>query len=84
MKMLSFVTREKAFTLAEVLITLGIIGIVAALTLPALVASNKEKARVTNLKKIYSQMQNAWNMAFAFKWDGFPNRMPMVKLVLFG
>lgn len=69
MKMLSFVTREKAFTLAEVLITLGIIGIVAALTLPALVASNKEKARVTNLKKIYSQMQNAWNMAIAENGD---------------
>ncbi len=69
MKMLSFVTRKKAFTLAEVLITLGIIGIVAALTLPALIASNKEKARVTNLKKIYSQMQNAWNMAIAENGD---------------
>lgn len=69
MKMLSFVKRKKAFTLAEVLITLGIIGIVAALTLPALIASNKEKARVTNLKKIYSQMQNAWNMAIAENGD---------------
>lgn len=54
---------QSGFTLAEVLITLGIIGIVAALTLPMLIASNKEKARVTNLKKIYSQIQNAWNLA---------------------
>lgn len=52
-----------AFTLAEVLITLGIIGIVAAMTLPTLITSHIEKARITNLKKIYSQMQNAWNMA---------------------
>lgn len=61
--------RKAAFTLAEVLITLGIIGIVAAMTLPTLMASNKEKARVTNLKKIYSQMQNAWNMAIAENGD---------------
>lgn len=60
---------KRAFTLAEVLITLGIIGIVVAMTLPALIASNKEKARVTNLKKIYSQMQNAWNMAIAENGD---------------
>ena len=61
--------KRVAFTLAEVLITLGIIGIVAAMTLPALIASNKEKARVTNLKKIYSQIQNAWNMAIAENGD---------------
>lgn len=30
----------RAFTLAEVLITLGIIGIVAAMTLPALISKN--------------------------------------------
>lgn len=54
---------KKAFTLAEVLITLGIIGIVAAMTIPSLVASHKEKARITALKKIYSQLQNAFNLA---------------------
>ena len=39
------------FTLAEVLITLGIIGIVAAMTLPALVGKYKDKVLVTQVKK---------------------------------
>ncbi|MDR1327403.1 MAG: type II secretion system GspH family protein, partial [Heliobacteriaceae bacterium] len=34
---------KNAFTLAEVLITLGIIGIVAALTLPNIIANVKYK-----------------------------------------
>lgn len=34
---------KKAFTLAEVLITLGIIGIVAALTMPSLIANYKKQ-----------------------------------------
>ena len=33
---------KKAFTLAEVLITLGIIGVVAAMTLPALIQKQQE------------------------------------------
>lgn len=48
-----------AFTLAEVLITLGIIGIVAALTLPVLIQVNKNKEVETKLKKIYSVMNQA-------------------------
>lgn len=34
--------RLNGFTLAEVLITLGIIGIVAAMTMPALIANSKK------------------------------------------
>lgn len=41
-----------AFTLAEVLITLGIIGIVASMTLPALITRNQNKALEASLKKI--------------------------------
>lgn len=41
------------FTLAEVLITLGIIGIVAALTLPALIANKQAKELEVSLKKIF-------------------------------
>ena len=52
-----------AFTLAEVLITLGIIGIVAAMTLPSLVQNYKEKQTVVALKKIYSTMSQAFNSA---------------------
>ncbi len=47
------------FTLAEVLITLGIIGVVAALTLPALVAKYKHKALETAFKKVYSELLQA-------------------------
>ena len=42
------------FTLAEVLITLGIIGIVAALTLPVLIGNYKKKLVETKLKETYS------------------------------
>ena len=44
--------KAKAFTLSEVLITLGIIGIIAAMTLPSLVGRYQEKVTVTRLKKI--------------------------------
>ena len=46
--------RNAAFTLAEVLITLGIIGIVAAMTMPSLIASYKNKELATRAKKTYS------------------------------
>lgn len=55
--------KRYGFTLAETLITLGIIGIVAALTIPTLVAKHQEKTRIVKLKKIYSQLQNAFNLA---------------------
>ena len=54
--------RKIAFTLAEVLITLGIIGVVASLTLPSIVAHYKEKVLVTQVQKAYSEMQNALKM----------------------
>ena len=50
---------NKAFTLAEVLITLGIIGVVAAMTIPTLVQSYKKKVVESRLVKFYSTMQQA-------------------------
>ena len=50
---------KKAFTLAEVLITLGIIGVVAAMTLPALVNQTRGKELETALQKAYSILQQA-------------------------
>lgn len=52
-------TFAKAFTLAEVLITLGIIGIVTAMTLPALIANHNKKVIETRLKSFYSTMNQA-------------------------
>ena len=48
-----------AFTLAEVLITLGIIGIVAEMTIPTLVSSTQEKVAIVGLQKFNSTMQQA-------------------------
>ncbi len=55
--------RKFAFTLAEVLITLGIIGVVAALTMPSLIAKHQEKAAVARLKKAYSILSQAMLLA---------------------
>lgn len=52
-----------AFTLSEVLITLGIIGIVAAITIPALVKSYHKKITVTRLKQTYSMFQQALKLS---------------------
>ena len=51
--------RRAAFTLAEVLITLGVIGIVAAMTMPSLIANYQKKQTVTQLKKAYSTLSQA-------------------------
>lgn len=53
------ILNKKAFTLAEVLITLGIIGVVAALTLPTLIQNYKEKQTVTAVKEAYSMFSQA-------------------------
>lgn len=51
------------FTLAEVLITLGIIGVVAALTLPSLVTNYQKQVTVNKLKKFYNTMAQASQLA---------------------
>ncbi len=66
-----------AFTLAEVLITLGIIGVVAAMTLPTLIANKNKQDTVVKVKKIYSTLAQAHLRAieeygdFAYWDDGF-------------
>ncbi len=52
-------SKKAAFTLAEVLITLGIIGIIAAMTLPALMIKYKKTQTETKLQKFYSIMSQA-------------------------
>lgn len=48
-----------AFTLAEVLITLGIIGVVSAITMPSLIKSYQKKAASTRIKADYSILMQA-------------------------
>ena len=54
-----FLLKQTAFTLAEVLITLGIIGVVAAMTMPSLIAHHRKVATASKLKKFYSTMEQA-------------------------
>ena len=56
---LRYKERKFAFTLAEVLITLGIIGVVAAMTMPALIHSYQQKVLQVQFKKFYSTFSNA-------------------------
>ena len=51
--------KQYAFTLAEVLITLGIIGVVAAMTIPTLIVNYQKKVTLTRLKQSYAIVQNA-------------------------
>ena len=54
-----------AFTLAETLIVIGVIGIVSALTLPNLNSSTGEKEKVAKVKKIYQNLTDALGRAEA-------------------
>ena len=56
---------QTAFTLAETLIVIGIIGVVAALTLPNLNHATGDKETVTRVKKSYSMLNEANDRAVA-------------------
>ena len=56
--------RMTAFTLAETLITLGIIGIVAAMTIPALITNYQKESTVTRLKKAIAVINQAYKQSF--------------------
>ena len=60
---------RSAFTLAEVLITLVIIGVIAALTLPTLIGKYQKHQTVVGLKKAYSEINNAVRMSVAENGD---------------
>ena len=51
------------FTLAEILITLGVIGVVFAMTLPVLIQGWNDKASVVKVKKAYSILNQAYLMS---------------------
>ncbi len=63
-----------AFTLAEVLITLTIIGVVAALTIPSVIRAYQEQQYKTAFRKAYREATQAWHMAIAENPDVFTNK----------
>lgn len=54
-----------AFTLAETLIVMGIIGVVAALTIPNLNSATADKEKVAKVQKLYSNLNDAFGRAQA-------------------
>lgn len=56
---------KKGFTLAEVLITLGVVGVVAALTLPSVIAKYQERQMIIKLKQTFSIFSQAVELAQA-------------------
>lgn len=51
---------KRAFTLAEVLITLTIIGVVAAMTMPVLINKHRQHEYVVRLKKVYTNLEEGF------------------------
>jgi len=62
-----------AFTLAEVLITLVIVGVIAAVTIPTLLSKYQDFALATQRKKAYSEFLNIYSLAL--KNDEFVTEM---------
>ena len=57
--------KKFAFTLSEILITLGIIGVVAALTLPTLINNYQKHVWVNQLKKSVSTLEQGFHLMLA-------------------
>ncbi len=61
--------KKAAFTLAEVLVTLAVIGIVAAMTIPTILNKYQEHIMVQKYKKVYSLLNNAVLQQYANNGD---------------
>ena len=57
--------KKAAFTLAEVLITLGVIGVVAAMTLPTLLSNVQDKVLESEAKKAANIVANGYKLMMA-------------------
>ena len=71
---------KNGFTLAEVLITLGIIAVIAAMTLPSIIGNYQKKKNVVVLQKAFSDIQRLFldfrveTQCFGYLNDCFPNQ----------
>ena len=63
--------KKLGFTLGEALITIGIIGVISALTIPALMKSTNDAETVAKVKKAYNTLVNAYDQA-AYENDNLP------------
>ena len=65
--------KKNGFTLAEVLITLAIIGVVATLTLPALMSNTREQQAITGFRKAMNTLNEIVQMNTAVNGFNFSN-----------
>lgn len=56
-----YIKTKKGFTLAEMLLSIVIIGVIAAITIPALKDSSDKSANIASMKKAYSVATNAFS-----------------------
>lgn len=66
---------KRGFTLAEVLITLVIIGIIAAMTIPSLINKTNEQETVVAVKKAYSIFAQAYQKLIAVDGEIYPQNL---------
>ena len=67
--------KKRGFTLAEVLITLAIIGVVAALTIPSVISNSQQQEFKTGLRKAVSVLNSAITMNMAIDGESpYDNR----------
>ncbi len=77
---------KKGFTLVEVLLCIGIIGIIAAITVPSLLSSTSSKALQAQRKAFYSRMTQAFAQMKNLKNYNYTysNAYPAMNLVITG
>ena len=73
-------SKKVAFTLAEVLITLGIIGVVAALTMPALITNIQDRIQAKRIENINQKLSKVTDkMAVQSGLTGYDTTMAFVQ-----
>ena len=70
--------KNAAFTLAEVLITLSILGVVAAIMIPSTMHKIQDRQQITGFKRAYSMLDNALQMMYVVEglpstWSDWPS-----------
>ena len=64
-----FKKRIKGFTLSELLITLVVIGVIASITIPVVVAKYNEYDKLAKIRKSYTTLNNALSLSIVSGGD---------------